>query len=59
MAQAYVWPHSGWFRPYVAGYYAFTILGEDLTRAEVDARLFELLVIGQPHLASAYLTLAT
>ena len=35
--------HSEWFRPYVAGFYAWKYLGEDLTRAEVEERLDELL----------------
>lgn len=50
MPQTYLYPHSEWFRPYVAGYYAFALLGEDLSRAEVDARLPELLAAGQPWL---------
>lgn len=50
MRRAYMLPHSDWFRPYVAGYYAFTLLGEDLTREEVEARLEELLLLGQPWL---------
>lgn len=42
-----VWPHehSAWFRPYVAGYYAFVYLGEDLSRDEVAARQDELLAL--------------
>lgn len=36
-------PHSEWFKPYVAGYYASRYLAEDLTRDEVLARLDELL----------------
>lgn len=35
--------HSVWFRPYAAGWYAWRYLGLDLTRAEVEARLDELL----------------
>lgn len=35
--------HNAWFQPYVAGYYAWKYLGETLTRAEVVARLGELL----------------
>ena len=35
--------HSAWFRPYVAGYYAWKYRGEELSRAEVMARLDELL----------------
>lgn len=46
----YMWPHSPWFRIYVAGYYAATVLGEDLTREEAEARMPELLRAGQPHL---------
>lgn len=39
----WVFEHSEWFKPYVAGYYAFRYLGVDLTREEVMARLEELL----------------
>lgn len=41
------WPHehTAWFRPYVAGYYAWTKLGKDLSRPEVEARLDELLAL--------------
>ncbi len=49
MDQAYLLPHSEWFRPYVAGFYAWS-LGEDLSRPEVEARLEELLRAGQPWL---------
>lgn len=37
--------HTEWFRPYVAGYYGWTKLGEDLSRPEVEARLDELLAL--------------
>lgn len=37
--------HSAWFRPYVAGFYAFKYLGQDLSRAEVDERIDELLAL--------------
>ena len=42
-----VWPHkhSEWFQPYVAGYYAWVYLGEDLTREETMARRDELLAL--------------
>lgn len=42
-----VWPHehSAWFRPYVAGYYAWRYLGEDIDRAEAEARVDELLAL--------------
>lgn len=41
------WPHehSPWFRPYVAGYYAWRFLSEDITRAEAEARVDELLAL--------------
>lgn len=55
MEQAYLHPHSEWFLAYVAGYYAATITGEQLTRLEVEQRLPELLILGQPHLAGHYL----
>jgi hypothetical protein len=42
-----VWPHphSPWFRPFVAGYYAWAYLGEELTREQAKARLDELLAL--------------
>jgi hypothetical protein len=45
MERIWPWEHSEWFQPYVAGYYAFVYLGEDLTRAETVARLDELLAL--------------
>ncbi len=45
MARVWPWEHTDWFKPYVAGYYAHVYLGEDLTRAEIDARLDELLAL--------------
>jgi hypothetical protein len=43
MAQVYPHEHSEWFKPYAAGYYAFTYLSLDLTREQTMARLDELL----------------
>jgi hypothetical protein len=42
-----VWPgeHTPWFRPYVAGYYAWTYLRQDLDRDDTIARLDELLAL--------------
>ncbi len=37
--------HSEWFKPYVAGWYAKRYLGQDITRAEAEARLDELLAL--------------
>lgn len=37
--------HSDWFKPYVAGFYGRKYLGADLTRAEVEGRLDELLAL--------------
>lgn len=45
MEQVYPYPHTPWFRPYAAGYYAATYLGEDLTREETMERLDELLAL--------------
>jgi hypothetical protein len=45
MARVYPWPHSEWFKPYAAGWYAWAYLGEELTRAETEGRLDELLAL--------------
>ena len=37
--------HSAWFKPYVAGWYAWRYLGEELNRAQTMARLDELLAL--------------
>jgi hypothetical protein len=34
-----------WFKPYAAGWYAWSYLGEDLTREETMARMDELLAL--------------
>src|SRR4051794_21104115 len=47
MERTWPWEHTEWFKPYVAGFYAFTYLGEDLSRAQVEARLDELLALEQ------------
>ena len=48
MERPWIFEHSDWFKPYAAGYYAFTMLGENLSRAEVEARLDEIFAVGQP-----------
>lgn len=48
MERPWLFEHSAWFRPYVAGYYAYHLLGEDLGREEVEARMEALLAAGQP-----------
>jgi hypothetical protein len=45
MARIWPWEHTPWFRPYVAGYYAWVYLHKDLTREQVNARLGELLAL--------------
>lgn len=45
MERTWPWEHSEWFKPYVAGFYAFTYLGEDLSREATRARLDELLAL--------------
>jgi hypothetical protein len=47
MDRVWPWPHSEWFRPYAAGWYAHAYLGEDLSRAEAVARVDELLALEQ------------
>jgi hypothetical protein len=43
LERPYFLEHSEWFKPYVAGYYAATKLGEELSREQVMERLDELL----------------
>jgi len=43
MEQPYIFEHSAWFRPYVAGFYAWKYLRQDLKRSEVEKRMDELL----------------
>ena len=45
MDRPWIFEHSAWFRPYVAGAYAWRYLGQELTRAQVMARLDELLAL--------------
>lgn len=44
----WLWPHSEWFKVYVAGFYAAYYGGLFLSRDEVQNRLDELLRLGQP-----------
>ncbi len=45
MERIWPWPHSDWFKPYVAGWYAWAYLGEEITREEAEARSDELLAL--------------
>lgn len=45
MERIWPWPHSYWFKPYAAGWYAWSYLGLDLARAEVEARMDEFLAL--------------
>lgn len=46
----WLFPHTPWFRPYVAGFYAWYYDRRELTRAEVLLELDALLALGQPWL---------
>lgn len=46
----YLFEHSTWFKPYVAGFYAQYYGGESITRAEAEAHLDRYLALGQPQL---------
>lgn len=46
----WLFEHSEWFKPYVAGYYAAAHGGVQLTRAEAEAELDLWLAVGQPWL---------
>ncbi len=54
MEQGYALPHSEWFLPYVAGYYAFSVAEILPTREEVDKNLLWYLTLGQPHQQDHY-----
>ncbi len=45
MGQPYIFEHSAWFKPYVAGFYAWKYLHEDLSRSQVMKRIDELLAL--------------
>jgi 5-methylcytosine-specific restriction endonuclease McrA len=45
LTRPWVWEHTAWFRPYVAGHYARKYLGLHLSREEVEARMDELLAL--------------
>jgi 5-methylcytosine-specific restriction endonuclease McrA len=47
-------PHSEWFKPYVAAYYALRYLGEELTREQTIVRLDELLALEAGHMLHAH-----
>ena len=47
----YLFDHSPWFLPYVAGFYAHYYGALELTRAEVERDLPRFLALGQPWLA--------
>jgi 5-methylcytosine-specific restriction endonuclease McrA len=55
VSQVYLWEHSDWFKPYAAGYYAYSILGLETTREVmfdgVGAQQLVFLEAGQPWLA--------
>jgi hypothetical protein len=45
LTRPYPWPHSVWFQPYAAGWYAWRYLAEDVSREEAVERLPELLAL--------------
>lgn len=49
MERVWMFEHSPWFRPYVAGYYAARY-GLPTNRAWVEARIDQLIALGQGHM---------
>lgn len=45
LERPWILEHTAWFKIYAAGWYAFTYLGENPTRAEAEERLEELLAL--------------
>lgn len=48
--RAWLFPHSGWFRPYVCGFYAHYYGNESITREQAEADPDRWLRLGQPWL---------
>lgn len=48
----WLFEHSAWFKPYVAGFYAKFYGGEDITREQAEAELDRWLTLGQPWLVT-------
>jgi hypothetical protein len=44
-AQVFPYEHSEWFQPYAAGFYAWSYLGEDITREQAIERMDALLAL--------------
>lgn len=44
----WLFEHSDWFRPYVAGFYAWYYGGAEVTREEAEADIARYLAMGQP-----------
>jgi hypothetical protein len=53
MDRPFILEHSGWFKPYAAGFYASKYLGEDITREQAEGRLDELLAFERRDRATA------
>jgi hypothetical protein len=45
MERCYMFEHSAWFKPYVAGWYAWRYLGVMMSREQVESRLEALLAL--------------
>lgn len=45
MERRYMFEHSTWFKPYVAGYYAWRYLDVMMSREQVECRLEALLAL--------------
>jgi len=43
MERRYPFDHSDWFKPYVAGFYAYKYEGRDISREEAEDRMDDLL----------------
>ena len=47
----WLWDHSQWFRPYVAGFYAWYYSGLEIAREDAESWTARYLAMGQPWLA--------
>jgi hypothetical protein len=46
----FLFEHTAWFKPYVAGFYAHYYGGFDISRETAEANMDHFLAMGQPHL---------
>ena len=52
MDRTWLFDVSEWFKPHAAGFFAWKILGQELSESQVEERMDELLALGLPFYAA-------